>query len=83
MCHSEHTFRIWPDGVPDGSTASEELALMAAPHAMGPADGVTAGVHNGAHFYTVGQRKGLNLGGYREPLFVIATDTPEQSRICG
>ncbi len=71
----DHRFRIWPDGVPDYNVASEELALMAAPHEMGPGDGVTAGVHNGAHFYTVGQRKGLNLGGYREPLFVISTDT--------
>ncbi len=71
----EHLFRMWADGLPDGGTASEELALMAAQHEIGPGDGVTAGVHNGAHFYTVGQRKGLNLGGYREPLFVIRTDT--------
>ena len=30
--------------------------------------------HNGAHFFTIGQRKGMNIGGYKEPLFVIATD---------
>jgi tRNA-specific 2-thiouridylase len=48
---------------------------MAAPHKMNPGDGLTAGKHNGAHFYTVGQRKGLNLGGYKEPLFVLGTDT--------
>ena len=71
----DHAFRTWPDGLPDNGTASGELALMAEPHTMGPGDGLTAGVHNGAHFYTVGQRKGLNLGGYGEPLFVIATDT--------
>ena len=29
------------------------------------------GKHNGAHFYTVGQRKGLNIGGFPEPLFVL------------
>ena len=28
-------------------------------------------MHNGAHFYTIGQRKGLNIGGFPEPLFVI------------
>ncbi len=71
----DHTFRTWPDGLPDGGTASGELAFMAVPHAIDPGDGVTAGVHNGAHFFTVGQRKGLNLGGYREPLFVLTTDT--------
>lgn len=32
------------------------------------------GEHNGAHFYTIGQRKGLGVGGRIEPLFVIATD---------
>jgi tRNA-specific 2-thiouridylase len=71
----DHPFRNWPDGLPGNDVLSGELAMMAAPHAMNPGDGVTAGVHNGAHFYTVGQRKGLNLGGYREPLFVLGTDT--------
>jgi tRNA-uridine 2-sulfurtransferase len=40
-----------------------------------PDEGVLAGTHNGAHFYTIGQRKGLNIGGKAEPMFVIATDT--------
>jgi tRNA-specific 2-thiouridylase len=39
-----------------------------------PEDGVNKGEHNGAHFYTKGQRKGLNIGGTPEPLFVIDTD---------
>ena len=30
--------------------------------------------HNGAHFFTIGQRKGMNVGGHKEPLFVIGTD---------
>ena len=37
-------------------------------------DGETVGVHQGAHFYTKGQRKGLGVGGKVEPLFVIETD---------
>jgi tRNA-uridine 2-sulfurtransferase len=37
--------------------------------------GKIAGHHRGAHFYTIGQRKGLNVGGKAEPLFVLATDT--------
>jgi len=36
--------------------------------------GNVAGIHNGAHFYTIGQRKGLNIGGKAEPLFVLAID---------
>ncbi|HEY5824530.1 MAG TPA: aminomethyltransferase beta-barrel domain-containing protein, partial [Cyclobacteriaceae bacterium] len=30
---------------------------------------------NGAHYYTIGQRRGLNIGGFEKPLFVIGTDT--------
>lgn len=37
-------------------------------------EGKVVGEHNGAHFYTIGQRKGLNVGGKPEPLFVINTD---------
>ena len=38
-------------------------------------NGEKIGKHNGAHYYTVGQRRGLNIGGKAEPLFVIATNT--------
>ena len=40
-------------------------------------DGRIIGVHQGAHFFTVGQRKGLCVGGTPEPLFVIDTDVDE------
>ena len=40
-------------------------------------DGRIIGVHQGAHFFTVGQRKGLAVGGTPEPLFVIDTDVDE------
>ena len=36
--------------------------------------GAIAGRHEGAQFYTVGQRKGLNIGGHAQPVFVIGTD---------
>lgn len=39
-----------------------------------PWNGKVISEHQGAHFYTIGQRKGLNIGGYKEPLFVIGTD---------
>jgi tRNA-specific 2-thiouridylase len=37
--------------------------------------GIWVGKHQGAHYYTVGQRKGLGIGGFKEPLFILATDT--------
>ncbi|WP_154856834.1 tRNA 2-thiouridine(34) synthase MnmA [Cyclobacterium xiamenense] len=40
-------------------------------------EGEVVGEHNGAHYFTIGQRKGLNIGGTGKPLFVIATDTQE------
>ncbi|MGM9742278.1 MAG: tRNA 2-thiouridine(34) synthase MnmA [Candidatus Cryptobacteroides sp.] len=36
--------------------------------------GAVIGRHEGAQFYTIGQRKGLNIGGHKESLFVISTD---------
>lgn len=36
--------------------------------------GAVIGRHEGAQFYTIGQRKGLAIGGHKEPVFVIATD---------
>ncbi|QLG46414.1 tRNA 2-thiouridine(34) synthase MnmA [Costertonia aggregata] len=40
-------------------------------------DGKIVGEHQGAHFFTKGQRKGLQVGGTKEPLFVIETDVEE------
>jgi tRNA-specific 2-thiouridylase len=40
-------------------------------------DGKKVGEHEGAHYFTKGQRKGLAVGGTKEPLFVIATDVCE------
>ena len=42
--------------------------------------GRIVGQHEGAQFYTIGQRKGLGIGGHTEPVFVIATDT-EANRV--
>lgn len=41
------------------------------------------GKHQGAHYYTIGQRKGLNVGGTKEPLFIIATDIETNSIYTG
>ena len=39
-----------------------------------PDMGKVIGEHSGAHYFTVGQRKGLSIGGMKDPLFVLATD---------
>ena len=37
-------------------------------------DGRIIGQHNGAHFYTIGQRKGLSIGGRDKPIYILSTD---------
>ena len=39
--------------------------------------GKIVGRHDGAQFYTIGQRKGLNIGGHKDSIFVIETDIPK------
>ena len=43
-------------------------------YAFSPDQGQVVGRHQGAHFFTVGQRKGLQVGGKADPLFVLAKD---------
>ncbi len=62
-------------GIPAGGECSTEyLAALAAPWRYTVRDGKKIGTHNGAHFYTIGQRKGLGIGGRKESLFILATD---------
>lgn len=51
------------------------LKILSKNFVFQPSDGKVVGQHNGAHYFTIGQRKGLHVGGTKEPLFVIATDT--------
>jgi tRNA-specific 2-thiouridylase len=52
----------------------ENITKLTAPFPFKPWNGKVIGEHNGAHYYTVGQRKGLNIGGFTDPLFVLAID---------
>ncbi len=52
----------------------KNLRKLAKPFDYSLKDGDVLGEHDGAHFFTVGQRKGLAIGGSKEPLFVIKTD---------
>lgn len=53
----------------------DDLVHLTRPYTYSPELGTVVGEHNGAHYYTIGQRKGLNIGGQAKPLFVIGTDT--------
>lgn len=58
-----------------GRESELELETLAAPYDLEHAKAKEVGEHQGAHFFTCGQRKGLAVGGTPEPLFVIGTDT--------
>lgn len=58
----------------DSLEAPSTVEQMARPVKYRPADGKVIGRHIGAQYYTIGQRKGLGIGGHKDPLFVIATD---------
>lgn len=69
----------------DAQFASEQeaLAFEAAGISYTPDMGKVVGKHTGAHYFTNGQRKGLNVGGTTEPLFIIATDVKTNSIYTG
>jgi tRNA-specific 2-thiouridylase len=51
-----------------------KLKKLVQPFHFQAGNGKEIGTHNGAHFFTIGQRKGLGIGGLKEPPFVLATD---------
>ena len=63
---NEYTGFIYPDN---------ELKTRVRPFSLEPQIGKVVGTHQGAHYFTVGQRKGLQVGGTPEALFVIGVDT--------
>lgn len=65
---------LFSNSYPDEDVSDEKLSEMTSPVFFGPSDGDKTGDHSGAHFFTVGQRKGINIGGKPEPLFVIHVD---------
>lgn len=59
------------------SHSTEDLVAVTEPHHFATAQGEEVGRHQGAHYFTIGQRKGLHVGGKEKPLFVIGTDIPD------
>ena len=65
------------------NTLEEELSSDSKGYKYSTSSGKVVGKHQGAHYYTIGQRKGLNVGGTKEPLFIIATDIETNSIFTG
>jgi tRNA-specific 2-thiouridylase len=65
----------FPNKVYDKSNLETYLHQITEKFDFSVMKGKKLGEHNGAHFYTIGQRKGLGIGGKPEGLFVIGTDT--------
>ncbi len=74
LIDSSYKFPQQIEGIPDKDIDENTLMSICAPFYYTPDAGKTIGTHNGAHFFTIGQRKGINIGGFKEPLFIISTD---------
>jgi tRNA-specific 2-thiouridylase len=71
------TIPVYGRKLPSFANKVQELAFRAEKAEYQITDGVIVGEHQGAHYFTKGQRKGLNVGGTKEPLFVIDTDVQD------
>ncbi|MFN3754644.1 tRNA 2-thiouridine(34) synthase MnmA [Flavobacterium sp.] len=66
--------KIYGQESPKFNSLEEQLAFEAEGISYTSDNGKVVGKHQGAHYFTIGQRKGLNVGGTKEALFIIATD---------
>ena len=60
--------------IPEFSSKLEELQFLAQKLNYEKSDGKVIGKHQGAHYFTVGQSKGLGIGGHKESCFLISRD---------
>ena len=68
---------IYNREIPSFKTKEDELSFFSKKYKYQISDGKIVAKHQGAHYFTKGQRKGLAVGGTIEPLFVIDTDVNE------
>jgi tRNA-uridine 2-sulfurtransferase len=68
---------IYHQESPVFNSIQEQLIYESKPVKYNIGMGKVVGKHQGAHYFTNGQRKGLNVGGTKEALFVLATDVQE------
>ena len=71
------TFESYNKTLPVFNSKEEALEFESKKIVYRKDNGVVIGSHQGAHYFTKGQRKGLAVGGTKEPLFVIDTDVVE------
>ena len=70
-------FEQYTKSAPKFEKKEAELAYFSTKFSYKKEDGKIVGKHQGAHYFTKGQRKGLNVGGTKEGLYVIETDVVE------
>jgi tRNA-specific 2-thiouridylase len=70
-------FEQYTKATPEFENKEAELAYFSTKFSYNKVDGKVVGKHQGAHYFTKGQRKGLNVGGTKEGLYVIETDVDE------
>ena len=71
------SFEAYNKPLPRFENKQAELTYKSKKFEYSVSDGKVVGKHQGAHYFTKGQRKGLAVGGTKEPLFVIETDVDE------
>ena len=69
--------QLYASQVPQFTSEEEKLQYLTRKLEYAISDGKVVGNHQGAHYFTKGQRKGLGVGGTVEPLFVIDTDVQD------
>ena len=70
-------FTEYTKSIPKFENKEAELNYFSTKFTYNKNDGKVVGKHQGAHYFTKGQRKGLNVGGTKEALYVIETDVDE------
>jgi tRNA-specific 2-thiouridylase len=70
-------FEQYTKSAPKFENKEAELKYLSTKFSYKKEDGKVVGKHQGAHYFTKGQRKGLNVGGTKEALYVIETDVNE------
>jgi tRNA-specific 2-thiouridylase len=73
----DEALEVYNQAQPEFTSKEKKLAYLAKKPEYSLADGKVVGQHQGAHYFTKGQRKGLAVGGTKAPLFVIDTDVEE------
>jgi tRNA-uridine 2-sulfurtransferase len=69
---------MFPEKVWNGKSEEEDvISEICRPFVFHKYLGKVIGDHQGAHYYTIGQRKGLGVGGHQNPLFIVETNAEE------